>query len=85
MRPVPDVFDSGSLQRVHLQHEHQQRGHRAVQILWDVEDSPSDLLKQGGNMFIIKRQSAAQQSVQDDPTAPDVHLWACIEPDTEDR
>ena len=78
---APDVFDGGSLQRVHLQHEHEQRGHRASQVLWDVEDAPSDLLKQRGDVFVIKGQSATQQGVQDHPTAPDVHFWACIEPD----
>lgn len=80
---APDVFDGGSLQRVHLQHEHEQRGHRASQVLWDVEDASSDLLKQRGDMLIIKGQSAAQQGIQDHPTAPDVHLWACIEPDAD--
>lgn len=77
----PDVFDSCSLQRVHLQHEHKQRGNGTGQVLGDVEDASSDLLKQRGDMLVIKGQSAAQQGIQDYPAAPDVHLWACIEPD----
>lgn len=33
-------------------------------------------------MLIIKGQGATQQGVQDHTTAPYVHLWACIEPDS---
>lgn len=59
---------------------HEERGHGAVEVLRDVKHSPTDLLEQGGHMFIIKRQSATQEGVEDDTTAPDVHLWASIEP-----
>lgn len=83
MGSVPDVFDGGSLQRIHLQHEHQQRGHRAGQILWDVKDTSSDLLKQCGDMLIIKGQGATQQGIQNHTTAPDVNFWACIESNRE--
>ena len=76
---VPDVFNGGSLQRVHLQHEHQQRGHGAGQVLRDVENPSSDLLEQRGDVLIVKGQRATQQRVQDHPTAPDVDLWACVQ------
>ena len=79
-RPSPDVFDGGSLQGVDLQHEHQEVGHRAVQVLWDVEDSATDLLKEGGNVFIVEGQRPAQEGVEDDPAAPDVHLGTSIQP-----
>lgn len=77
---LPDVFDGGSLKWIHLQHEHEQRRHGSVQVLGDVEDASSDLLEQRGDVLVVKGQSATQQGVQDHSAAPDVHLWACVQP-----
>lgn len=76
----PDVLDGGSLEGVHLQHVHEERGHGAVEVLRDVKHSPTDLLEQGGDVLVVKGQSATQEGIEDDTTAPDVHLWASIEP-----
>lgn len=76
---LPYVFNCGSLKRVDLEHEHQQAGHRAVEVLWDVEDSSTDLLEERRYVLIIEGQSATQQCIQNHPTAPDIHLRTCIQ------
>lgn len=75
----PDVLDGGPLERVHLQHEHQEAGHRAVQVLRDVEHPAADFLEEGGHVLVIEGQRPAQQGVQDDAAAPDVHLGASVQ------
>jgi len=39
-----------------------------------VVDAPLDFFEQVGDVFVVKRQGAAQQGVQYDPAAPHVHL-----------
>lgn len=78
---APDIFDGGSLQWVHLQHEHEQRGDGSSQVLRDVEDPSSDLLKQCWDVLVVEGKSSTQQGVQDHPTAPDVHLRTSVQSD----
>lgn len=44
-----------------------------------VVDATLDLLEQVGDVLIIKRETATQQGVQDDATAPYIYFWATIQ------
>lgn len=59
---------------------HEQSGNGAVEVLRDVKHTSPDLLEEGGHMLIIEGQSATEEGIEDDTAAPDVHLWASIQP-----
>lgn len=59
---------------------HEESGNGAVEVFWDVKHTSPDLLEESGDVLVVERQSAAEKGVEDNTTAPDVHLWASIQP-----
>lgn len=59
---------------------HEESGNGAVEVFWDVKHTPPDLLEEGGDVLVIKRQRAAEKGVEDNTAAPDVHLRASVQP-----
>lgn len=59
---------------------HEKSGNGAVEVFWDVKHTPPDLLEEGGDVLVIKRQCATEKGVEDNATAPDVHLRASVQP-----
>ena len=59
---------------------HEESGNRAVEVFRDVKHTSPDLLEEGGDVLVVERQSAAEKGVEDNTAAPDVHLWASVQP-----
>lgn len=79
----PDFFDGGSFHGVHLQHVFQKANDRGVEILRGKKDPITDLLKERWHMVVVEGERPTQQGIEDDAAAPDVHLWAGIQPECE--
>lgn len=75
---LPNLFNRSSFHRVHLQHVFKETYNRGVQILRGEKHPIADLLKKGWHMVVVKGKCPTQQGIENDPAAPDIHLWTSI-------
>lgn len=80
-RDSPDFFNCGSFHWVYLQHVFQKANDGGVEILWGEKDSVADLLEERWHVIVVEGQRPAQQGIEDDAAAPDIHLRAGVQPD----
>ena len=64
---------------------HQESGNGAIEIFWDIEYAPSDLLKQRRHVLIVKREGATEKSVQNNTAAPDINFRTRVQPRGKDE
>lgn len=79
-RGLPDFFDGGSFHGVHLQHVLQKAYDGGVEILRREKDPVADLLEERWHVVVVEGERPAQQGIEDDAAAPDVHLRPGVQP-----
>lgn len=82
---LPDFFDGGSFHGIHLQHVFQKADDSGVEILRREKDPVADLLKERWHVVVVEGERPAQQGIEDDAAAPDIHLRAGVQPENERR
>jgi hypothetical protein len=66
------------LDRIDDEHALQQRPGVFGKVGGEVIDPAVDLLKELGDVLVVKGQAAAEHDVKDDAARPDVDLWTCV-------
>eukprot|EP00968_Pinguiococcus_pyrenoidosus_P008168 scaffold576_cov260-Pinguiococcus_pyrenoidosus.AAC.32 len=78
-RMLPYVGDGDPLQGVHHKHLGNEIMRQGAQVRRQAVHAALDLPKQVGNRLVVEWERPAEQCVQDDATAPDIHLGARVE------
>ena len=76
-RVLPNLGDGYALERVDEQHPGDQVAGARGEVRGHVEDPALDLLKQVGDVLVVKRETPAQEGVKNHTTAPHVDLSKC--------
>lgn len=82
---LPDFFNGGSFHWVYLQHVLQKAYDGGVEILRGEKDPVADLFEERWHVVIVEGERPTQQGIEDDTAAPDIHLWASVQPKSERR